>query len=155
MLQEFLLPDFKQSAPVFLINTTLSQDSPVWEFVPTRALPACCLPTDMPPAAVMIKICGPRQHVLTAGLIKLTLYQLKAIVVAYGIRLPENGSGKTGNCVKVDYVRAVAGHFLPELNEEQQKELVQQVMGRKVEERSTDAAELELKLISKLDTSEA
>ena len=140
-----------------MTNLTLESE---WEFVPTRPLPASCLPADMPDLACMLKVIGPHEPVLHAALrrgAKLTLYQLKAIVLAYSVNLPEVGSGKRGNRIKIDFVRAILQHFFSEdMNEEELHELATKIMGRKVEERSAeDTAELELKLLSKLDAAEA
>ena len=152
----WLQPDDTQSAPHLLTNLSIDSE---WEFVPTKVLPACCLPADLPEAACMLKVTGPHENVLQAALrrgCRLTLYQLKAIVVAFSVPVPQEGSGKNKQRIKIDYVRAVIQHFFPTESQEEKERLAKEIMGRKILDTSTDdAPEVQLKLLSKLDPAEA
>ncbi|OLP93892.1 hypothetical protein AK812_SmicGene24164 [Symbiodinium microadriaticum] len=154
----WLQPDTKQSGPLLIANLSLD---PEWEFVPTEALPACCMPADMPyDASCMLKVTGPAEPILMAALrrgARLTLYQLKAIVVAFSIAVPAQGSGKGGRCIKIDFIRAVLAHFFAtEMTPEQQAETASKILGKKpADSPETDTPELHLKLLAQLDASEA
>ena len=154
----WLQPDTKQSGPLLITNLSLD---PEWEFVPTEALPACCMPADMPDdASCMLKVTGPAEPILQAALrrgAKLTLYQLKAIVVAFSIAVPAQGSGKSGRCIKIDYIRVVLAHFFAaDMTAEQLEETASRILGKKPPDSSeTDTPELHLKLLAQLDASEA
>ena len=157
----WLRPDTSQLAPKFNIATSLDPDSSPWEYVPTRPLPACCVPADLGAhAGCLLKVTGPHESLITAGLkrgFNLTVFQLKALITAFSVVLPGagTGSGKGGRFIKCDYVKAVLAHFLPEQSQEERDALIAKMVGRRNQDREDDTPETHLKLLSKLDPAEA
>ena len=163
----YLRPDTNQSRPSFLTITALGDDCP-WEFVPTQALPACCLPADTPAAGCLIKVTGPHEGPLRSGLrraVPLAVWQLKAVINHLKLKMPVKGEGtnKDKSVGRMDLIRVVVGHVFADLTADEREQLALKLFGNKAKANpaTTQSAPddetpaTHLKLLAKLDVKEA
>ncbi|CAE7631480.1 unnamed protein product, partial [Symbiodinium sp. CCMP2456] len=132
--QEFLSVDPNHEGVEMLFNFTVSESSP-WMFVVHEVLPPACVPDSLHELGSCIHVKSKegilRAAVLRQQSMKLTKLQLVQICASLRVALPDpkKGSGKTGKRIKIDYVRALLQHLLPDKPEEVE-ERVAALMGK-------------------------
>ena len=134
MCQEFLSVDPNHQGVELLFNFTVSETSS-WMFVVHEVLPPACVPDSLNEFGSVMHVKSKewilRAAVLRQQSMKLTKNQLVQICTSLRVALPEakKGSGKTGNRIKIDYVRALIQYLLPDKPEEVE-ERVAALMGK-------------------------
>ena len=110
-----------------------------WQFVPTALQHPYALPALVRDEyGVAILRTGPNQGLVGSALEQGVLLTKKNYVLmhqVYGFgSLPQkgHGSGKAGNLVKLDYVKAAVAHFFPNWSAERRHDLCEQLMAKKL-----------------------
>ncbi|CAE7252162.1 unnamed protein product, partial [Symbiodinium microadriaticum] len=124
--------------PSWLFNQTMTEQSE-WQFVPTALQHPYALPALVRDEyGVAILRTGPNQGLVGSALEQGVLLTKKNYVLmhqVYGFgSLPQkgHGSGKAGNLVKLDYVKAAVAHFFPNWSAERRHDLCEQLMAKKL-----------------------
>ncbi|CAE7811014.1 unnamed protein product [Symbiodinium sp. CCMP2592] len=154
--QEFLSVDPNHQGVEMLFNFTVSAESSAWMFVVHEVLPPACVPDSLHQLGSCIHVKSKegilRAAVLRQQSMKLTKDQLVQICTSLRVPLPDpkKGSGKRGNRIKIDFVRALVRYLLPDSPDEVE-ERVAALMGKQ-------AARLDmgvLAMISEMDVDNA
>ncbi|CAK9074966.1 Uncharacterized protein SCF082_LOCUS39634 [Durusdinium trenchii] len=95
------------------------------------------VPNDLRDFIVVLHQCGNEEPLVVAGLksgVALNMSHLQLLHAHYKFSLPRKGqgSGKNGNVIKIDFVKALLNHLFPDMTEEEKQDLVDGMMGKKV-----------------------
>ena len=138
VIQSTPSPSEARLLPSWLFNRTISEQSE-WQFVPTALKHPCALPARVRDEyCVAILRTGPNQGLVSSALeqgVLLTKKNYVSMHQVYGFgSLPQkgHGSGKAGNLVKLDYVKAAVAHFFPNWPAERRHDLCEQLMAKKL-----------------------
>ena len=123
--------------PSWLFNNTVSEES-LWKHVPMKLMHPLLLPANIRDEHIVAMARdGPNEGLVKSALqngVMLTMKMYQSLHACFGFELPAkgSGSGKRGNAVKVDYVRAAVNFFLKDLSDEDKTELVEKLMGKRL-----------------------
>ena len=127
--QAFLKIDCSRPSPRHEFNESLGEACP-WELVPTRWVPAACVPGELGAQCCVAEVTGPHECIVQGGLqagISLTKAQIQQVMASFNISAPERGSGANRGVVKKDLLAAVLAHFFPEMTEEERAALLKKM----------------------------
>ena len=105
--------------------------------IPIAPLHPWEVPNDLRDFIVVLHQCGNEEPLVGAGLksgVALNMSHLQLLHAHYKFSLPRKGqgSGKNGNVIKIDFVKALLNHLFPDMTEEEKQDLVDGMMGKKV-----------------------
>lgn len=133
----------------------------VWEHVPTKVVPSCCLPHERgkPQHGSVAVVTGPYQPLLESALLRgmpLKVPELKQIMQMTHVPMPKTGSGKNKRVIKYDLAVALLSFHFPAMTPEELVKLAQSITGQQdSNERIPEGtAPAHLELIAALDPDE-
>ena len=126
--------DPEQSEPMWTFNTGLDSD---WVHIPFEPLHPWEVPIALQDFIVVLRQCGDEEPLVVAGLksgVALNMTHLRLLHAHYKFALPSKGkgSGKNGNVIKIDFVKALLECLFPDMTEEQKQDLIDGMMGKKM-----------------------
>lgn len=128
-------PEPQSRTPIWMFNDRLEVNGGIgWLHLPMKILHPCEIPPNLRlDFAVVFLVTGPPEPIVKASIrsgIFLTVKQLKSLISAYKISVGPKGSGKDGRLVKQDFAKAVVTFFFPDATSEEQKRMIEGLMGR-------------------------
>ena len=131
--QVYLQVDTDVKEPLFMPNYTFQEDCGNWQAVQTDTIIPACFDEGFRGSGLglCVKNFTP---LLPAAIFKgtfLTVKLLTQIAKVLKLDLPKKGegSGKTGNVVKIDYAKALIGHYFENASETEKKRMLESIMG--------------------------
>ncbi|CAE7660841.1 unnamed protein product [Symbiodinium sp. KB8] len=124
--------------PSWLFNNTVSEESQ-WKHVPMKLMHPLLLPADIRDQhTVAMARDGPNEGLVKSALrsgVTLNLQMYRSLHACFGFDLPAKGKGsgkKSGNVIKVDFVRAAVNFFMKDFSDDERQELVDKLMGKRL-----------------------
>ena len=148
--------------PRFASNCSIDPKRQEWVHVKTRPLPPCCVPAGMPLDGQCRVVLGDSDNLVAAalksGTLKITVFELNDIISELEVALPETGSGKGGNLIKVDKVRALVEHVFKNdesVTAEDKESMIRQLSNAKSVTMDEETDDLLMQAVAAIDPEEA
>lgn len=127
--------DPQSRIPVWLFNDRIDlKDGAGWLHLPTKVLHPTQIPLNLRMEhCVVLLVTGPPEGLVISAVrsgVFLTVAQLKSLHAVIKFKLPEKGSGKNGNIIKVDWVRALVNHYFRDSPEDIRMNMMKGMLGQ-------------------------